>query len=140
MQVKEYWEKLEWKREKLTIVSVDAVAIYPSINVPLVKKSIQFYTKNLPKYAMTKINLCLRLVRFGMSSTLLDFQDKYYEYIDEGLNTKVLVIGWYESAFLAELVASYLLEVTNIQFEEVLWRVIYIDYRLLVFKGRRSIW
>ena len=139
MQVKEYWGKLEWKREKLTIVSVDAVAIYPSINFPLVKKSIQFYTKNLPKYAMTKINLCLRLVRFGMSSTLLDFQDKYYEYIDEGLNTKVLVIGCYESAFLAELVASYLLEVTNIQFEEVLWRVIYIDYRLLVFKGRRSI-
>ena len=33
-QVKEYWEKLEWKIEKLTIVSIDAVATYPSIIFP----------------------------------------------------------------------------------------------------------
>ena len=26
-QVKEYWEKLEWKREKVTMVSIDVVAI-----------------------------------------------------------------------------------------------------------------
>ena len=41
-----------------------------------------------------------------MSSTLLNFQDKYYEYGDEGLETKGLAIGGYESAFLADLVAS----------------------------------
>ena len=81
----EYWKKLEWKLEKVTIVSIDAAAIYPSINFPLVEKAIQFYTKKLPKHAMTKINLCLRLIGFGMSSTLLNFQDKYYEYVDESL-------------------------------------------------------
>ena len=88
---------------------------------------------------MTKITLCLRLIGFGMSSTLLNFQDKYYEYGDEGLETNGLAIEGYESAFLADLVASCLLEVTNNQFKEVLWRGIYIDSGLLVFKGRRSI-
>ena len=71
-----------------------------------------------------------------MSSTLINSQDKYYEYGDEGLEKNGLAIRGYESAFLADLVASYLLEVTNNQFKEVLWRGIYRDDRLLVFKGK----
>ena len=70
------------------------------------EKEIKFYTKKRPKHAMKKINLCLRLIGFGMSSTLLNFQDKYYEYGDEGLETKGLEIGGYESALLADFVAS----------------------------------
>ena len=66
-QIKEHWEELEWKREKVTIVSIDAVAMYPSIKSPLVKKAIQFYTKNLPKLELIKIKLCLKLIGFGMS-------------------------------------------------------------------------
>ena len=62
-----------------------------------------------------------------MSSTLLNFQDKYYEYREEDLETKGLAIGDYESAFLEDLVAFYLLEVTNNKFKEVLWRGIYRD-------------
>ena len=88
---------------------------------------------------MTKINLCLRLISFGISSTLLKFQDKYYEYEDEGLDTKGLAIGICESALLAYLVASFLLEVTNDQFKEVLWRGIYRDEGLLVLEGRRTV-
>ena len=79
------------------------------------------------------------IIGFSMSSTLLNFQEKYYEYGEEGLETKGSEIGGYESAFLADLVASYLFEVTNNQFREFLWRVIYRDYGLLVFKGRISI-
>ena len=74
-----------------------------------------------------------------MSSTLLNFQDKYYEYGNEGLETKGLAIGGYKSTLLADFVAYYVLEVTNNQFKEVLWRGIYRDDGLLVFKGRRSI-
>ena len=73
---------------------------------------------------MTEINLCLRLIGFVMSSTLLNFQEKYYEYGEDGLETKGLAIGGYESAFLADLVASYILELTNNQLKEVMWRVI----------------
>ena len=62
---------------------------------------------------MTKINLCLILIEFGMSSTLLNFQEKHYEYGDECLETKGLEIGGYESSFSADFVDSYLLEVTT---------------------------
>ena len=72
-----------------------------------------------------------------MSSTLLNFQDKYYEYGDGGLETKGLAIGGYESAFLADFVASYLLEGTKNKFKEVLWRGIYRDDGLLVFKSKK---
>ena len=41
-QVKEYWEKLDWKREKVTIRLSNAVAMYPSIKFPLVKKRFNF--------------------------------------------------------------------------------------------------
>ena len=72
-----------------------------------------------------------------MNSTLLNFQDKYYEYGEEGFETKGLVIGGYELAFLADFLDSYLFEVTNNQFKEFLWRRINRDDGLLVFKGRR---
>ena len=93
------------------------VAMYLLISFALMEKLIQFYTKNLPKHAMTKINLCLRIIGFGMISTLLSFQEKYYEYWDGGLEKKILEMGGYESALLAELVATYPLEVTKNQFK-----------------------
>ena len=111
--------------------------MYPSIKFPLVKKNISFYTRKLTKQTTTKIDLCLRLIGFGMNSTLLNFQDKYYEYGEEGFETKGLVIGGYELAFLADFLDSYLFEVTNNKFKEFLWRRIYRDDGLLVFKGRR---
>ena len=73
---------------------------------------------------MKKISLCLRLIGFGMIPSLLNFQDKYYEYGNERLVTEGLVIRGYEPAFLADLVASYILELTNNQLKEVMWRVI----------------
>ena len=44
------------------------------------KKDVSFYIKNLTKQAMKKIDLCLKLIRFGTSSTVLNFQEKYYKY------------------------------------------------------------
>ena len=74
-----------------------------------------------------------------MSSTLINFQDKYYDYGEEGLETKILAIGGYESALLVDLVASYLFEGTKNEFKEVLCRLIYRGDRLLLFKGKISI-
>ena len=39
-QVKEEWEVLNWKINEATIASIYAVAIYPLIHFPLVKKAI----------------------------------------------------------------------------------------------------
>ena len=106
----------------MTIASIDAVAMYPSIKFPLVKKAISYFTRNLPKSQQSNVKLCLKLIAFGMSSTLLTFEDKYYEYGEKGIKTKGLVIGGYESAFPADLVASFLLERYSNQFKEVLWK------------------
>ena len=138
-QVKEEWYILNWKRNEVTIASIDAIAIYPSIKFPLVKKAISYFTGNLPKSQQSTIKLCPKLIAFWVSSTLLTFEDKYYEYGEKGIKTKGLAIGLYESDFLADLVASYLFEKYSNQFKNVLWKGIYRDDGLLVFKGKKSL-
>ena len=73
-----------------------------------------------------------------MSSAVLEFGDKYFEYREKGIKTKGLEIGGYESYFLAYLVASYLFEKCNNQFNKVLQKGIYRDNGLLVFEGNKS--
>ena len=85
---------------------------------------------------MINIDLCLRLIGFGMNSNLINFQYKYYKYGEENLEPKGLAIGGYESSFLADLIDYYLLEVTNNQLKEGLYRGIYKYNRFQVFKGR----
>ena len=111
--------------------------MYPSIKFPLVKKAISYFTRNLPKSQQSNVKLFLKLIAFGLSSTLLTFEDKYYEYGEKGIKTKCLAIGRYESDFLADLVASYLFKKCRNQFKEVLWKGIYRDDVLLVFKGKK---
>ena len=55
------------------------------------------------------------------------------------METKRLEIRGYESAFLEDLVDSYLFEVTTNQFKEVMWIIIYRDDEFLAFKGKRPI-
>ena len=52
---------------------------------------------------------------------------------------KHLAISVYESAFLADLLESYLLEKCNNQLKEGLRKGIYRDDGMLVFKGKKSI-
>ena len=73
-QVKEEWEVLNWKTNEVTISSKNAVAMYPLIKFPLVKKAISYFTRNLPKRQQSTVTLCLKLIAFGMSSTLLTFE------------------------------------------------------------------
>ena len=70
-----------------------------------------------------------------MSSTLLTFGEEYFQYGEKGIKTKILAIGGYESAFLADLVAFDLFEKCNYQSKEFLWKWIYREDVLLVFKG-----
>ena len=75
-----------------------------------------------------------------MSSNLLTFGDKCFEYNENGIETKVLVIGGYKTTFLADLVASYLFENFNNKFKEVLWKGMYRDDGLLVSRERNHFW
>ena len=72
-----------------------------------------------------------------MSSTLLCFKDRYYKYNrGASVDEKGLAIGGYESAFLANLVASYLLDLCSTNFYLAKFYGIYRDDGIIVFNGK----
>eukprot|EP00957_Ditylum_brightwellii_P023057 1739285-Ditylum_brightwellii.AAC.1 len=89
-------------------MSLDINNTYPLIRVCLIQKVLDCYTWKLPAIARKQIRECMEIVRFGMRSTLIYFQNKYYKYNRVAGNTTSdkdigLAIGGYESAFLANL-------------------------------------
>ena len=68
---KEILEEKKLVREEVTIASVDAISMYPSINLATIKKAVRFFARTLTTETKKTINLCLELIRFGMSSTLI---------------------------------------------------------------------
>ena len=78
------------------------------------------------------------LIRFGMSSTLISFDRDYYEYSSGKKYEQGLAIGGYESAFLADLVASYTFETSKAILNLKTYHGIYWDDGLVVFKGKKS--
>ena len=68
------------KRDKVTIASFDAIIMYPSIKLATIRKVVRFFARKLTAETKKTINLCLELIHFGMSSTLISFDGEYYEY------------------------------------------------------------
>ena len=108
----------------------------------MVERAINFYATKLPREAELMILQCLAMIRFAMGHTLITFRGKYFEYrSDEDLDSKGLTIGGFESAWLADLVACFLLEKCSDAFEPWLVKYygIYMDDGFLVMHGRRSV-
>ena len=126
-------------REEVTIASVDDINMYPSTKLATIKKAVRFFARTLTTANKKTINLCLELIRFGMSSTLICFDGEYYGYHGGKKEEQGLAIGGYESAFLADLVASYLFEKAKAHFHPTLYHGIYRDDGLVVFKGKKSV-
>ena len=75
-----------------------------------------------------------------MSSTLISFDGKYYEYHGEKKEEQGLAIGGYELDFLSNLVASYLfLRKPMIFSNQKNYHGIYQDYGLVVFRVKKSV-
>ena len=73
-------EELEIKRDEVKIASVDSINMYPLIKPSTIKKAVRFFASKLTAATKKNINLCLELIRFGMRSTLISSDGKYYEY------------------------------------------------------------
>lgn len=109
--LKDLLERKNYRANKCTIASIDAEMMYPSIKFGLIKKAVEYYSCNLQEEDKKMINVCLEMIKFGMTNTLITFADKYYLYDgDMNVEDKGLTIGGYESAWLADLAMSYLLE------------------------------
>ena len=112
--------------------------MYTPIELSTIGKSVRFFAIKLTAATKKTINLLLELIRFGMSSTIIYFDGNYYEYHGEEREEQGLAIGGYESAFLADLVASYHFEKSKANFHSTTYHKIYIYKRLVVFKGNKS--
>ena len=78
--LKERLEELRLKREEVTIASEDAINMYASIKLVTIRKAVRYFTRKLTRETKKTINLCLDLIHFGMSSTLISFDSEYYKY------------------------------------------------------------
>ena len=138
--LKERLEELELKRDEVTIASVDAINMYPSIKLSIIKKSVRFFAIKLTATTKKIINLCLELIRFGMSSKLNSFDGEYNDYNGGKKEEQGLAIGGYELSFLANLVASYLFEKFKAILNPTTYHDIYQYDNLVVFNGNKSIY
>ena len=109
----------------MTTASVYAINIYPLIKLAGIKRAVRYFVRTLTRETKKKINLCLDLIQFGKSSTLISFDREYYEYHGGEREEQGLAIGGYESAFLADLFASYLFEKAKPIFRLTIYHGIY---------------
>ena len=79
-ELKETLKEIGLKRKEVTIASVDAINMYPSIKPATIRKAVRYFARKLTRETKKTINLCLYLIHFGMSSTLISFDGEYYEY------------------------------------------------------------
>eukprot|EP00957_Ditylum_brightwellii_P102283 7797420-Ditylum_brightwellii.AAC.1 len=112
---------------------LDIVSMYPSIQVKLIKKALKYYAKDLLTEARETIDMCMDIAQFGMKSTLIQFKGCYFIYQGAAKGKEIseedvaLAIGAYESAFLADIVASYVFEEMEECFVKCIYRGIYRD-------------
>ena len=78
--LKEILEELGVKREEVTIASVNAINMYPSIKLATIRKAVRYLARKLTKETKKTINLCLDLIHLWISSTLISFDGEYYYY------------------------------------------------------------
>ena len=70
-------KELGLKKEEVTIASVYAINMYPSIKFATIKKAVRFFARKLTSKVKKTINLCLYFIQFGMSLTLISFNGEY---------------------------------------------------------------
>jgi len=140
-ELKATLESLNLQKKEITIVSIDAVRMYPSITLSMVRKAVTHFCgkARISREDKDIIRTGLRMVEFSMGNTLLTFRDQYYEYAgDLRIEDRGLTIGGYGSAFLADLVAAYLMERVTTCFRDAQYNGLYRDDGLTVFNGYMS--
>jgi hypothetical protein len=93
-----------------TPISLDIESFYPSVTFRLLQKVVTFYARKLSLKDKLVVHQCLKTIHFGMANCLLQFGDKWFEYDGEkDVLDKGLTIGGYKLAWLADLVAAYIM-------------------------------
>ena len=64
--MKEITEGLEVKRDEVTIASVDAINMYPSIKLATIRKEVMFFSRKLTASTKNTFNPCLEIFRHNL--------------------------------------------------------------------------
>ena len=102
------------RMDKDLTIKLDIEAVYPSITYKLVAEAVRHYAKRFLEDDKMRAKAGLKMLMFTMSNCLIDFEEEYVQYGKEKNPLKrVLSIGGFDSAWLADLVACYILEKTE---------------------------
>jgi hypothetical protein len=98
------------------------------------------YVRGLHGQHCERTKKCLEILKFSVGNMIVSFLDKYYKYkVDPNPDKKGLTIGGFESAFLAELKASYIFnKLKHIWVKHVRFLGTYCNDKIIVFNGQRS--
>ena len=137
--VKQKLDDLKIKKGGVSITSIDAEKMYPSIKFNMIRKAVEYFARSVSKEEKRTIRRCLEMIKYGMATTFIQFQDSYWIYggmieVDE----KGLTIGGYESAWLADLVAAYILENSRSHFRNCIFDGTYRDDGLRITDGTET--
>eukprot|EP00957_Ditylum_brightwellii_P026645 2014753-Ditylum_brightwellii.AAC.1 len=94
---------------------LDIVNMYPSTKVSLIKQAFRYYARNLSTINRNVIKQCIEMIAFRMKTTLVRFQDKYYNYkgvvgndaAETNDDDNKLAIGAFEVSFCADTGATF---------------------------------
>jgi hypothetical protein len=89
--------------------------MYPQFWFKAVKAAVRYYSSRLPPLQQEKVKRCLDILKFSMGNTIVSFRKKYDKYgVDPNHDRRSLTIGGFESAFLADLEATYIFKSSTI--------------------------
>ena len=138
--LKDKLEKTNVKKEETMIATLDIKDMYPSIKFKVIQRAVEFDAQDLEREDKERIEQCLQMIKFSIRNQLFGFLDKFYTYYGQTNNgeEQTLTIGGYKSAWLADLVASFILDNCENYFNLCLYHGIYRYDGLVLFKGKWS--
>eukprot|EP00957_Ditylum_brightwellii_P058218 4414699-Ditylum_brightwellii.AAC.1 len=127
---------------------MDIVNMYPSCKLKPIKQAFRYYGQNLQPKEKSTIKKCIKMIAFGMKSTLTCYMDEYFNYkgvigdnandTDEDENG--LAIGLYKAAFCANVGATYVYEMNKKILDKLCFAGTYQDNGLTIFNEHLSLW
>jgi hypothetical protein len=114
--------------------------MYPQCKFRAVKAALRYHALQLDPIQCERTKKCLEILKFSMGNTIVSFPDKYYKYrVDPDPDRRGMTIKGFESAFLADLEASYLFDkLKHIWERHARFLGTYCDDKIIVFNGQKS--
>jgi hypothetical protein len=140
LELKKHFENDNLQKDDCTIESLDIKDMYPQCKLRAVKAAVHYCTLQLDQNQCERTKKCLEILKFSMGNTIVSFLDKYYKYgVDPDPDRRGLTIGGFESAFLTNLKASYILDkLRHIWERHVRFLGTYCNDKIIVFNGQKS--